>query len=132
MFGFGRRRRHSDPDLGVLEYRGKVWTGKAPHAGNLAVDLEGGPDAPHPSSLAQARTLLADLSEAETAARAFLKLQDLGEWSFSSDRDLVLEGFCSFAEPGRFELLFSLAHWPDALIVVLFRQGRPAELQLSD
>lgn len=132
MFRFGRRRRRSDPDFGVLEYRDKVWTGKAPHAENLAVDLEGGPDAPHPSSLSQAKAVLAGLSEAETAARAFLKLQDLGEWSFSSDGELVLEGLSSFAEPGRFELLFSLAHWPDALVVVLFQQGRPAELQLSD
>ena len=136
MFGFGRKARtiYSDSELGKLEYQDGVWVGNAASLGlgDVLVSLEGSTERPAPPSILQAKEILRQLPGLQAAAREFLQTQDLGEWSASLNGEFVLDGFHSSAEQGRFELQFGLSEWPDAVIVVLFRNDKAADVQLSD
>ena len=129
------RRTYTDPELGELEQEVGFWGGskRLEGIGELLIDIEGDGVKPEESRLQLAKSILSQFGTYLSAAKNYLKTQDLGsQFGNPEAGELTIDGFWVMKEQGVFELHFGLSKWPDASITVIFRGGHPVEVMCGD
>ncbi|MGH1541991.1 MAG: hypothetical protein ACRBHB_16310 [Arenicella sp.] len=130
---FFRKRKYTDNVLGELVYGSRSWVVQICSTKNkeLYIEVSGSKEAPHKTSLSQAKFLLEIISKKEIIATEYVDFVDISEYQKDAG-DLVLVGFLCSENNGEYDLFFSLSEWDDAEIIVHFKGDEPYAISLGD
>ena len=130
MFGFDRKRKYEDAELGQFTRVGSMWYPVQP-LGPLAASIEGDRTQPSPAGIETARRLLEKPQPLVQAAESYLASDARVLEFIDGNGELVCDGFTVY-QSGAFAVEFSLTDWPDAMITVQFEAGAPCKVLLGD
>jgi hypothetical protein len=133
VFGFFSKPQFDDPVLGRLTRVGSSWIAReiATSAGPLGVTVDGDRAAPSPAGLKVAKSLIQAPEGTIGQALAFVRESPRALEFIQGNGDLLVDGF-SVRESGAYSVELALSEWPDAMITVTFKDGRPSEVLLGD
>jgi hypothetical protein len=122
-----------DPKLGRLAFAGGRWTSVPvrPGDGGLAISVDGSREGPSQAALQIAHEFIANSGRFFLSAKTFV-LKDSNAVEFLEGQgELVLDGL-TVRGADDFDVEIAVTDWPDAMISVRFKAGKPCEVLLAD
>lgn len=131
---FWKKPTTKHPQLGTLTYSHGYWASEEipTQAGHVIINIEGDKTGPSEASLGVAAEVLAHPQEVVTNAIAFIQANTEAREFICGNGDMILDGFSFKSFHGYFEVNLALSDWPDAMINVVFENGLPCQILLTD
>ena len=133
MWKFWKKLTVQDPHFGLLSYSNQQWLSEQilTSAGSILVSFDGDKSGPNPASISLAQAVLVNPVVYLESAMAFAHSSPEAREFMEYQGDLILDGF-SFLSAEMFYVNLALSEWPDGVIDVVFKQGLPCNILLSD
>ena len=129
---FWKKRTYSDDIFGPLSYSSKSWFTEKHLFENeeIGISVGGTKIAPDEKMLIIAKKIVSDLKSLKQIAIKYINEQDISDFT-ENNGDLVFDGLDVYKDDGSFDLGFGLSEWPDASIIVHFKENAPYEISLG-